>query len=146
MRKRKCPYCYPKPYPMVLESRSEYERIWRCTNPEYDRRDSVIGGLHDIYLYKCGICNRWGSKTIVVDRETPTGYAHASCRDRELLHWTCSCGLEEYTQRGSGFGIFIQPKHKGEGHNLKVERTFKLGGKKIQTLMGREIAVKEEEN
>jgi len=139
MRRSRCPYCYPEPYPMILERISEHERVWRCTNPEYERKGSLVGGVHDIHQWKCGLCGRWGSKNICRDEETLTGHAHVSCRDRELLHWTCSCGLDEYTQRGSGFGIFIRPKHQGEGHNLKVERTFKLGGKRITTIMGREI-------
>jgi len=141
MRKRNCPYCYPNPYPMVLEKFSEHERVWRCTNPKYDRRSYIIGGVHDIVQWKCGLCGKWGSKNVVVDEGSPTGHAHDSCRDREILHWTCSCGFEEYTQRGSGLGIFIRSKHQGKGHNLRVERTFKLGEKRLVTAMGRKISI-----
>jgi len=138
-----CPYCYPYKFPMKLEIPNENERIWRCLNPEYSLIRSFLDRPHDIHKWKCGLCGRFGSENMVVDDESPTGHAHAGCRDRELLHWICSCGFEEYTQRGSGFSIFIRPKHSGEGHDLKVERTFKLGGKRITTTMGREITIEE---
>lgn len=131
MKKRKCPYCVAKRVYMELEYINEYCRIWKC--PEEP--------LHEIPEWKCGLCGRWGSKDIIADYGSPTGFAHISCWERELIHWTCTCGLNELIPRGSGIGVYFRRKHRGEGHDLKVERTFKLGSKKIYTIMGREIEV-----
>jgi len=89
------------------------------------------------------LCGKWGSSTIISDKGSPTGRSHIGCWDRELIHITCSCGLDEYVPRGSGFGFIFGQQHKGEGHDLKGERTFELGGKKITTIMGREIKTEE---
>jgi len=143
-RQRRCPYCYPYDFPMKLEILNESERMWRCLNPEYSLIDSPFGGMHGIVQWRCGLCGRWGSENITEDKGVSTGHAHISCRDRELLHVTCSCGFDEFIPRGSGFGVIIAPQHSGKEHHLRVKRTFKLGGKKITTVMGREIKIEEQ--
>ena len=139
MKTKECPYCLRPKHPMIQVQIDDYTRAWRCQNPEF-KSSRPYGGQHDDFQWKCGLCGRWGSNTIISDKGSPTGHSHVACWDRELIHVTCSCGLDEHIPRGGGFGIIFAQQHKGEGHDLKGKRTFKLAGKgKVTTIVGREI-------
>ena len=128
MKPRKCPTCKE---PMIVHQINENERVWRC---------SVEPKKHyKFHEWRCGLCGRWGGSDSVADEGSPTGHAHSSCRDRELLKLTCTCGFEELVPRGSGLSVLFREDHEGEGHSFKVERTFQLTGRRITTLWGEVI-------